>query len=165
MSLLDLMIDQIATARTIVEDGAQVIPSWRISTPEGNYLVLTRFDPDKPEQRERALLLISRFMTWKLATSFVLTAETSLGSGATHSDEEALLVIGVSRHERLGLLQRITGRDPPSFGTPIWLMPDQVDETYVHLLPTGVSDIAVQEIAELSAIFGKDGEMAAERLD
>jgi hypothetical protein len=42
-----------------VEDhGAEVIPTWRITTPEGAFLILTRFDMDKPEQRERTLLLI-----------------------------------------------------------------------------------------------------------
>ena len=53
MALIDIMIDQIGTARTIVEDRAEVIPAWRINTPEGAYLVFTRFDHDKPEQRER----------------------------------------------------------------------------------------------------------------
>ena len=43
-------------------------------------------------------------------------------------------------------------------------MPDQVDETYVRLLPTGRGEISIEEIAELTSIFGKDGEMAAERL-
>jgi hypothetical protein len=70
MSFIDIMIDQIGTARTIVEDGAEVIPVWRINTPEGSYLVFTRFDDDKPEQRVRFLHLMTRFMVWKMATSF-----------------------------------------------------------------------------------------------
>ena len=72
------MLDQLATARRIVEDGQEVDPAWLINTPEGTYLVFTRFDPDKPEERERALYLITRFMTWKLATSFVLNATIGL---------------------------------------------------------------------------------------
>ena len=164
MSLTALMIEQIGAARTIVEDSAEVIPAWRINTPEGSYLVFTRFDHDKPERRERVLLLISRFMTWKMATSFVLTAETRLGDEITRSGDEALLALGVSHHERLGLLERITGRDPVSFGTPEWLMPDQVDETYFRLLPSGASEITPEEIAELTVVFGPGGEMAAERL-
>src|SRR5436190_23344849 len=112
MSLTALMIEQIGAARAIVEDGAEVVPAWRINSPEGSYLVFTRFDHDKPEQRERLFVLISRFMTWKMATSFVLTAETWLGAEKTRQGDEALLAIGVSHHERLGLMQRITGRDP-----------------------------------------------------
>ena len=164
MSFINIMIDQISSTRLFVEDGGEAIPVWRIATPEGCYLIFTRFDHDKPQQRERVLLLISRFMAWKMATSFVLTAQMWLGADVTRPGDEVLLVVGVSRHERMGLVQRITGRDPVSFGTPEWLMPDQVDETYVRLLPTGRGEISIEEIAELTRIFGKDGEMAAERL-
>jgi hypothetical protein len=164
MSLVDIMIDQLSSIRMFVEDGGEAIPVWRIATPEGSYLVFTRFDHDKPEQRERVLLLMTRFMAWKMATSFVLTAQTWLGAEATHSGDEALLVIGVSQQERMGLVQRITGRDPVSFGTPEWLVPDQVDDTYFKILPTGRSEITAEEARELAVIFGKDGELAAERL-
>ena len=164
MSLTALIIEQIGAARTIVQDGAEVVPVWRINTPEGSYLIFTRFDHDKPEQRERLFVLISRFMTWKMATSFVLTAETWLGAEETREGDEALLVIGVSHHERLGLIQRITGRDPVSFGSPEWLMPDQIDETYFRLLPSGVSEITAKEAQELAFVFGEGGELMAERL-
>ena len=116
MSLTALMIEQIGAARTIVEDGAEVVPVWRINTPEGTYLVFTRFDHDKPEQRERLLHLMARFMVWKMATSFVLTAETWLGAKETREGDEALLVIGVSHHERLGRTLRIETRDLHRFG-------------------------------------------------
>ena len=77
MSLATIMLDQLAVARRIVEDGHEVVPAWRIATPdEGSYLILTPFDADNREQHERALLLTSRFMAWKMATSFVLTVET-----------------------------------------------------------------------------------------
>ena len=42
-------------------------------------------------------------MVWKMATCFVLTAETWVGADG----EDALFIIGVSRHERLAALQRI----------------------------------------------------------
>ena len=164
MSLIDIMIDQLSSTRMFVEDGGAAIPVWRIATPEGSYLVFTPFDHDKPEQRERVLLLISRFMAWKMATSFVLTAQTWLGAEATHPGDEALLIVGVSRHERMGLVQRITERDPVGFGSPEWLMPDQIDETYFRLLPSGASEISVEEVQELAVIFGEGGELAAERL-
>ena len=83
MSLVDIMINQASTTRGIIEDGGEVVPVWRIATPEGSYLIFTRFDHDQPEQRRRALLLISRFMAWKLATSFVLATETVLGAAET----------------------------------------------------------------------------------
>jgi hypothetical protein len=133
MSLVDIMIDQIGDARRTLEDGKPLVPVWVIKTPEGTYRVYTEFDAANPEQRERALLLVSRFMTWRLATSFVLTAEMRLSTG--ESEEDAILAVGVSRHERVGLVQRIRRRDPVSFGTLEWLTPDQVDEAYFKILP------------------------------
>ena len=106
MSLVDIMIDQMGNTRRILEDGKPVVPTWIIATPEGTYRVCTEFDAAKPEQRERALLLLSRFMTWRLAISFVLTAEMRLG---TPQSEEAILAVGVSRHERVGLVQNSAG--------------------------------------------------------
>jgi hypothetical protein len=164
MSLIDIIIDQNGTARKILEDGEEIVPSWRIATPEGSYLIFTRFDRDQPEQRQRALLLISRFMAWKLATSFVLTAETWLGFEKGREGEEAILIVGASRHERLGLVQRIEDRDPLRLGPPEWLQADQIDEAYFSLLTSKTSEITIEEIAELTSIFGEGGEMAAERL-
>lgn len=79
-----------------------------------------------------------------MATSFVLTAETWLGAEEMREGDEALLAIGVSHHERL-VVQRITGRDPVNFGTPEWLKPDQIDETYFRLLPAGIGEITAKE--------------------
>jgi hypothetical protein len=164
MSLAAIMLDQLAIARRIVEDGAEVIPAWRITTPKGSFLVLTRFDTDKPGQRERALLLMSRFMAWKSATSFVLAVETWVGPEVTRSDQEALLVVGVSHHDRLAAMQWIGRADVVTFAPVTWLTPDQVDETYFKILPTGASEITAEEVRELAVIFGKDGELPAERL-
>jgi hypothetical protein len=125
---------------------------------------MTRFHTDKPEQRERALRLISRFMAWKMATSFVLAVETWLGPEVTRTGDEALLVVGVSYHERLAAMQRLQRADVGTFGEVEWLEPEQVDDTYFNLLPTGRSEITVEEAHELAVIFGKDGELAAERL-
>ncbi len=107
MSLVDIMLEQLAAARRIIQDGHEVVPAWLITTPEGPFLVLTRFDPDSEGQRERALHLISRFMAWKLATSFVLTAVIGLKAGRKRGGEEALLVVGVSFHEHRAAIQKI----------------------------------------------------------
>jgi hypothetical protein len=95
MSLATIMLDQLAVARRVIADGHEMIPAWRIGTPEGAFLILARFDPDKPGQRERSMYLIARLMVWKMATSFVLAAETWLGAEATRSGDEALLTVGV----------------------------------------------------------------------
>src|SRR5712691_11722107 len=100
-----MMLEDLARGLAIVSDGDEVVPAWRILTQEGDFL--TRFDPDKPDQRERMLALVPRFMAWKMATAFVLTAETWLGPERTRSGEEAIATIGVSRTERSGVIRRI----------------------------------------------------------
>ena len=48
------MLEQLPVARRIVSDGHEVVPTWRIETPHGAWLIFTRFDPDKPSQHHRA---------------------------------------------------------------------------------------------------------------
>ena len=160
MSLATLMLEQLAIARRIVEDGHEVVPAWRIDTSEGAFLIVTPFDTAKPEQREHALFLISRFMAWKMATSFVFTAEPWLGA----EGEDALHIIGVSLHERLAVVQRIKRGDDVSFSQPMWLARHHVDDRYVAMLPRGQTEITTEDAAMLARIFGKDGELPAERL-
>jgi hypothetical protein len=74
-------------------------------------------------------------MAWKLATAFVLTTESWLGPERTHSGEEAVLSIGVSRHERLGVIRRVRKTPGVEFAPPEWLPADAFDENYFRLLP------------------------------
>jgi len=164
MSLATIMLDHLAVARRAIEDGHELVPTWRIETPEGAFLIQTRFDPDKPEQRERPLFLISRFMAWKLATSFVLTTETWLGAELIQASDEALLTIGVSHHERLAVLQRVIRGDVVGFSQPMWVASYHVDKCYLKMLPGVRTEITAEEAADLSRVFGKSGELPAERL-
>ena len=107
MALTDIMLEQLAIARGVVQAGRNLVPAWRIQTPEGPFLVLTKFDHDKPKQGARALHLLKRFMTWKMATGYVTTAEIWLGPEITRKGPVALSVVGVSRDERHAAIQRI----------------------------------------------------------
>ena len=160
MSLATIMLDQLAVARRIIQDDQELVPAWRIETPEGVFLILARLDANKPDQREHALVLISRFMAWKMATSFVLTAEPWLGADG----EDALLVIGVSHHERLAVVQRIRRHENVSFSKPMWLAPHHVEDRFAALLPKGMTAITAEETAVLSRVFGKNGELPATRV-
>jgi hypothetical protein len=165
MSLREMMLADLARGLAIVRNGHEVVPSWRILTPEGDFLILTRFDPDKPEQRERMLTLVPRFMAWKMATAFVLTAETWLGPERTCSGEEAVLTIGVSRAERLGVIRRIRRTPGLVFIPSEWLRAESLDENYFRLLPAGQSAVTAEEVAMLAAMFGEDGELRAQLLN
>ena len=163
MSLATIMLDQIAIARRVVEGGHEVLPRWRITSADGNFLIVTQFKTDVPEQRQRALSLIRRFMVWKLATSYVLTAQTWQGPAGRRSDE-ALLAVGVSRHERLAVIQRIQRGEAVGFDDPAWLAPHQVDREYFEMLPGERTEISAEEAAELAQLFGRNGELRAERV-
>ena len=95
-----------------------------------------------------------------MATSFVFTAETWVGADG----EDALLIVGVSRHERLAVLQRIKRDEKVSFSEPMWLPRHHVDDRYVAMLPRGHAEISAEEVATLEKVFGKNGELPAERL-
>lgn len=158
------MLVDLERALRIVRDGHEVVPVWRIFAPDGDFRILTRFDPDKPEQRERVFALMPRFMAWKMATAFILTAETWLGPERARSGEEAVLTVGVSHQERLGVIRRIRRTPALSFKEPEWLGADSLDETYFRLLLAGESTITAEEAAMLEAVFGEHGEMPARPL-
>jgi hypothetical protein len=160
MSLATLMLDQLAVARRIIEDGQEVVPAWRIETPDGVFLILTPFDACKPEMRDQRFFLIRRFMAWKMATSFVFTAEPWLGA----EGEDALHIIGVSLHERLAVVQRIKHGEVINFSQPMWLARHHVEEQYFAMLPRGQTEMIAEEAAMLARVFGKNGELPAQRL-
>jgi hypothetical protein len=164
MSLATLMLEQLSVARRIVEDSHELAPTWRIETPEGAFLIPTPFDSEKPEQRERAIFLVSRFMAWKLATGFVLTTKTWLAAELTRTSDEALLAVGISAHERLAVLQRIQPGDHLDFGQPRWLAAYHVDDCYLKMLPGRRAEITAEEAVALSQTFSKSGEIPAARL-
>ena len=106
------------------------------------------------------MCLVSRFMAWKMATSFVFTAEPWLGADG----EDALHIIGVSLHERLAVVQRIKRGDDVRFSQPMWLARHHVDDRYIAMLPRGQTEITAGEAPALEGVFGKNGELPAERL-
>jgi hypothetical protein len=164
MSLRNLMLEDLERGLAIFRAGHEIVPSWRILSPEGDFVIVTRFDPDKPDQREQMLALVPRLMAWKLATAFVLTTESWLGPERTHSGEEAVLSIGVSRHERMGVIRRVRKTPSVEFAPPEWLPADALDENYFRLLPYGQSVVTTEEATMLAAMFGEDDEVPARPL-
>ena len=164
MSLATIMLGQLAVARRVLQDGHEAVPAWRVWTSEGAFIILTPFDLDKFEQRDKALFSISRFMAWKKATGFVLTAGTRLAASAGRNGEEALFAVGVSYHERLGVMQRLRRGEALVFLEPEWLQPFHVDDHYSKLLPLPGTAISASEAAELARLFAKDGALRATRV-
>jgi hypothetical protein len=64
------MVEDLERGLAIYRAGHEIVPSWRILSPEGDFVIVTPFDPDKPDQREQMLALVPRLMAWTLATAF-----------------------------------------------------------------------------------------------
>jgi hypothetical protein len=157
MSLKPIMLDQLAITRRIVTDGHENIPAWRIETPDGAWMILTRFDPDKPGQRQRATHLVKRFMAWKFAHAFVQTAETWLGH--PRSGVEAVIGVAVSKSERLAVLQVIRPRRQGRVG-PFQGSNHQVVPSISRSCPASGSH--GEEAAALALMFAEGGEPPAQ---
>jgi plasmid maintenance system antidote protein VapI len=70
----------------------------------------------------------------------------------------------VSLHERLAVVQRIKHGEDVSFSQPMWLARHHVEDRYVAMLPRGQNEITAEEAAMLARVFGKNGELPAERV-
>ena len=60
--------------------------------------------------------------------------------------------------------RRIKRGDDVSFSQPMWLARHHVDDRYVAMLPRGQTEITTEDAAMLARVYGKDGELPAERL-
>ena len=57
-----------------------------------------------------------------------------------------------------------SSNDAVGFSDPMWLAPHHVDEQYFGLLPTGSTEVTAEEAEEIARVFGRNGELRAERL-
>jgi hypothetical protein len=152
MTMWDILLEELALSQRIVRDGEEVVPRFRMFTPEGQFVVLVPLDPDQ----ERRLRLLHAFMTWKMAIGFILAAETRA--------PDAITVALVTRNECRGLLRRISRGNPISFGADEALEARDIGSDLLALLPARASTITVAQQQELSAVFGRHGEMPAHRV-
>ena len=140
------------------------MPGWHITTPEGSYLVLTPFDHNKPGQRERALFLSPG--SWLGGWRRVSCSPRRRGLDP-RSRVRATRRCSSSAFPTTSAWRRCSGSGALQWSpSSQWSgsLTEQVEEAYFKLLPTGRSEVPAEEAAEPTIIFGKDGEMQAERL-
>jgi hypothetical protein len=58
--------------------------AWRIGTPEGIYLILTRFDDTEPEQHDLAVALVREMPHW----------ESTLGDAVIDGLKRTIVALG-----------------------------------------------------------------------
>ena len=165
MTLKSKILAHLASCEKMLKSREDIVPSWIISGADGDWLIFTRFDHDKPEQLQRLMYLMNRFMAWKLATGFVLGMEAWLGSENTREGQEALFAIGVTRAERLAVMRRIRrSKGEIALGPLEWLGADAIDGTFFNIPPARSESVTVEEARMLDRIFGEDGESPAVRM-
>ena len=100
MSLRDVMLKDLERGLAIVRDGHEIVPAWRILTPDGDFVILTRFDPDKPDGRV-VEPLVAALRDPRLAT--VERAQIATLLGRTGAPRAAPLLVELTRAQDLGL--------------------------------------------------------------
>ena len=158
-----IMLEALERGMSIIRGGHEIIPTWHVMSGPETFVLMTRFDPDAPGQRDRMIYLVSRFMVWKMAAAFVLSAEMSLGARDTEP-EDVVLAVGVSRTERVGVIRRIQRGKAVTFGKAEWLGESPLDPLYFEMLPKGTEVLTAEEIAELGVVFGDGGEVPVARM-
>jgi hypothetical protein len=144
--------DRYVGSEAIVRDGHEVIPRFRIFTADGDFVVLMPLS-DNAADRQRRIRLVGHFMAWKMATNFVISAES-------HAPD-SISSFFVGRHEREGLFRPIERGPPISFGKIRALGEGEVEAVLIALLPRRETAMTFDGIAQLERVFGDGEEMPA----
>jgi len=144
----DVVLGELRMSCAVVLAREEVVPRFRVLTPEGEWSVFVPL-PDDLGERMRRLRLVHGFLAWKSATAFVLSTELR--------EPDCVLSAGVARSGVLTAARPII-RKPLGLGAVEWLPESAVGEEVVALLPRGRVLLDVETEAELMRVFGVGGE-------
>ena len=150
-----ILAEEMALSERVVRSGHDVVPRFRVFTPEGHFLILIPL-PDEPIERERRMRLVAAFMALKLARGFVLSSELR--------SFDALCSFWVSTDRKIGLLHRIIRRTPVEFGLDEWLNDADAGIDVLSLLPQRETELSDAMVRELKRVFGEGGDFEAIRM-
>jgi hypothetical protein len=142
-----VLADLLRAQRLILRVQDEIDPQFRIASPEGDWWIGMTLDSDL-RKREQQMLLVSRYMQWKLSPAFTLASELK--------EPDAVYCIGVSHRECVAAMS-IIARDPIRFAPERWLSRDQIGDEYPSLLPRGRTSFDERAIGELEEWFGPNG--------
>ncbi|MFV0550837.1 MAG: hypothetical protein ACK5L6_02785 [Anaerorhabdus sp.] len=91
---------ELAFSCGVIRDGHEVVPRFMISTPDGDFTIFCPL-PDAHEVRLARLGLVSRFMSYRMATSFIMSSELV--------EPDAVTAVGVSRRHAVAGLRWVMG--------------------------------------------------------
>ncbi len=147
--------EEIELSEAIVAMGADVVPRFRVLTPDGEYQILVQMKEDDQADRLARLKLVAGYMAWKLASGFVVSGETIEPAGIFSFAISAETVEGVFttiEHDADGQLV---------IGEPQHLTHEQCDPVFALMMPGPRAEIDAETMARLKELFGAGGEMEA----
>ena len=152
MVLKTAVLEELRLSCAIVLAREEVVPGFRVMTLEGDWTVFVPL-PEDVRERERRMPLVSGFMAWKLATSFILSSELT--------EPDGMLSAFVGRDVMCAWRSII--RKPLGVGAIEWLPRSSVGDEVVALLPRGRVVLDREAEAALVRTFGVGGEFEVSR--
>lgn len=147
------MLEELRLSVGIILSGEEVVPRFRVTTPEGDWTVFVPL-PDDMAERQRRMQLLYGFMAWKGATGFIMASELM--------EPDCVVVGGVTREEVL-MVSRPILRKPLTVGPIEWVGPEMMGDEVVALLPRGKVLLDPETQAALARSFGPGGELEVRR--
>lgn len=147
------LLDELRFSAGIVLSREEVVPRFRVITPEGDWTLFVPL-PDDIGERQRRMQLVYGFMAWKSATAFIMSTEL------VHPD--CVLSAGIGRGEVVVAARSIL-RKPLTLGPVEWLDPSVAGDEVVALLPRGKVALDRETAAVLMQTFGIGGAFEARR--
>ena len=148
-----VLLNELQLSVAILLSREEVVPRFRIISPEGGWTVFVPLPHDIGE-RQRRMQLLHGFMAWKSATAFVMSSELI--------EPDCVISAAVDRNDVLSAYRPIV-RKPLSVGPVQWLPKQSVGDEIVALLPRGRVSLDAETEATLVRAFGDGGEFEARR--
>ena len=149
------LLEELAISEDIVRKGVEVVPRFRVTTPDGDYRILMPLSDDMAK-RERGMRLMGAFMAWKQASAFVLASELK--------EPDAIVAFAACRDGHAAVM-RLIEREPLSFDDDQWLEESQIGSEVPALLRSGEASIDRETETDLKRLFGEGGEYQAHKLN
>lgn len=150
-SMRDTLLKELQLSMRIMQEGSPVVPRFRISSGDGEFVLFAPAQGTLRAQRESARF-IKGFMLLHLARWFIFSSETKKQPGVAS--------YLVARDERLGVARSMK-RNPPRFGELRWLDHAAICQGILELLPERSATISGRLYQEtLSRLRRKDIEIA-----
>ena len=135
----DLIDKELAFSCGVIRDGHEVVPRFLINTPDGGYTIFCPL-PDSIEVRFAHMNLVSRFMVYRMATSFVMSSELEEPDAVS-----SVFVRGGEAEAGVRLIER----DPLKFSSTMWLDAEQIGDEVPSLLPSKFEELSAAEIHDI----------------